>query len=80
MALDTLLIDLVVDPEDHLELWYFEERDLLYNPRSKRAYDIVDSIPVLLKGEARQLDEAEFTVLDEAKAEAVITGPRPASS
>jgi hypothetical protein len=40
----------------------------------------VDSIPVLLKDEARQLDEAAFTELDEAQADAVITGPRPTSS
>jgi len=80
MALDTLLIDHVVDPDDRQELWYFEERDLLYNPRTKRAYDIVNSIPVLLEDEARQLEEAEYTVLDAAKDDAVLTGPRPASS
>ncbi len=80
MALDPLLIDHVVDPDDKQELWYFEGRDLLYNPRTKCAYDVVDSIPVLLESEARHLDEAEFTALDEAKADAVITGPRSSST
>jgi uncharacterized protein YbaR (Trm112 family) len=74
------LLDLLVDPLDHEELWYFEDRQLLYNPRAKRAFAIVDSIPVLLPDEARSLDDAEASALDAAKADAVITGAGPAPS
>ena len=73
MALDTLLIQILVDPEDHGPLFYFEDRELLYNPRTKIAYGVVDSIPVLLTSEAITIDRETATVLDDALGEAIET-------
>jgi uncharacterized protein YbaR (Trm112 family) len=69
MPLDPLLIELLACPEDKGPLWYFEDEDILYNPRLHRAYTIVDSIPVMLIDEAVTVDEAEHARLV-AKAEA----------
>jgi len=79
MALDSLLIEILVDPEDKQPLWYFESENVLYNPRLRRRYDIRDGIPVMLVSEATTVDEAEAARRDGAKAEAVETGlgPRP---
>lgn len=59
MALDTFLLDLLEDPADHGALRYVASRDVLYNPRSHRAYAVRDDIPVLLVSEARDVDDAE---------------------
>jgi len=59
MALDTFLLDLLEDPADHGPLRYVASLDLLYNPRTRRAYEVKDDIPVLLTGEARDVEEAE---------------------
>ncbi len=80
MPLDPLLIELLACPQDKGPLLYFEEEDLLYNPRLKRAYKIVDSIPVMLIDESVEVDEAEDQRLT-AKAAAggaVETGTPPA--
>ena len=68
MALDRKLLDILVCPEDHGALLYFESEDLLYNPRLKRRYDIRESIPVMLIDEATTVDDAEHDRLM-AKAE-----------
>jgi len=39
MALDTLLIGILACPIDKGTLLYFEDDDILYNPRTKTAYD-----------------------------------------
>ncbi|HEY5304284.1 MAG TPA: Trm112 family protein [Acidimicrobiales bacterium] len=59
MALDTFLLDLLEDPADHGPLRYVASLDVLYNPRTRRAYEVKDDIPVLLTGEARDVEEAE---------------------
>jgi uncharacterized protein YbaR (Trm112 family) len=59
MPLDPLLIELLACPEDKGPLLYFEDEDLLYNPRLKRGYKIVDEIPVMLIDEAVPMDDAE---------------------
>jgi uncharacterized protein len=69
MPLDPLLIELLACPEDKGPLLYFEDEDLLYNPRLKRGYQIVDEIPVMLIDEAVSMDDAEHQRLV-AKAEA----------
>jgi uncharacterized protein YbaR (Trm112 family) len=74
MSLDPLLLEILVDPNDRGPLWYFDEDSLLYNPRAKVAYAIVDSIPVLLPEEGRQLDAAEAAELDAKEAKAEVTG------
>ena len=74
MALDTLLIEILVDPEDKQPLWYFETDDVLYNPRLRRRYAIRDGIPVMLISEATSVDEAEHARRNAAKADAIETG------
>jgi len=69
MPLDPLLIELLACPEDKGPLLWFEDEDLLYNPRLKRAYKVVDSIPVMLIDESVAVDDAEHVRLV-AKAEA----------
>ena len=69
MALDPKLLDILVCPEDHGALLYFESEDLLYNPRLKRRYEIRDDIPVMLIDEATTVDDAEHDRLM-AKADA----------
>jgi uncharacterized protein len=63
MPLDPLLIELLACPQDKGPLLYFEDEDLLYNPRLKRGYKIVDSIPVMLIDEAVPVDDAEHARL-----------------
>ena len=69
MPLDPLLIEMLACPEDKGPLLWFEDEDLLYNPRLKRAYKVVDSIPVMLIDESVTVDDAENDRLM-AKAEA----------
>lgn len=69
MALDQTLLDILACPEDKGPLLYFQDEDILYNPRLKRTYRIEDDIPVMLIDEASQVDEAEHDRLT-AKAEA----------
>jgi uncharacterized protein YbaR (Trm112 family) len=69
MPLDPLLIELLACPEDKGPLLFFEDENILYNPRLKRVYKIVDDIPVMLIDEAVAVDNAEHQRLM-AKAEA----------
>jgi uncharacterized protein len=59
MTLDPLLIEVLACPDDKGTLLYFEEEDLLYNPRLHRAYEVRDGIPVMLIEEARSVDDEE---------------------
>ena len=74
MALDALLIEILVDPEDKQSLWYFESEDVLYNPRLRRRFDIRDGIPVMLVSEATAVDEEEHARREAARADVVETG------
>ena len=79
MPLDPLLIEMLACPEDKGPLLWFEDEDVLYNPRLHRAYKVIDSIPVMLIDESVQVDEAEDQRLV-AKADAggaVETGKPP---
>jgi uncharacterized protein YbaR (Trm112 family) len=69
MALDALLLDILACPEDKGPLFYFEDEDVLYNPRLQRKYEIKDDIPIMLIDEAVAADAAEHERLT-AKAEA----------
>jgi uncharacterized protein YbaR (Trm112 family) len=74
-ALDPLLIEILVCPEDKQPLWYLESEAALVNPRLRRRYVIRDGIPVLLIDEAEPLDDAEFARLEGEFARAgVLTG------
>jgi len=51
MTLENFLLDLLEDPVDH--------QNVLYNPRRRVAYEVRDSIPVLLPDESRTVSDAE---------------------
>ena len=55
MALDQLLLDILACPEDKGPLYYFEDEQILLNPRLKRTYEIRDDIPIMLADEATPL-------------------------
>ncbi len=55
--LDSKLLAILVCPADRGPL--IAADSLLYNPRLRRAYPIVDGIPVLLVEEARDVDDDE---------------------
>ncbi len=59
MPLDQLLIDVLACPIDKGPLMWFEEEQLLYNPRLKKAYEVREDIPILLVDEARDVGQAE---------------------
>jgi uncharacterized protein YbaR (Trm112 family) len=72
MALDPQLLELLACPEDKGPLLYFEDEDVLYNPRLKRTYAIRDDIPVMLIDEATTVDDAEHErLLARAEAEGI---------
>ena len=58
-TLDPSLLEILACPEDKGPLHHLADEDLLYNPRLRRAYRVVDGIPVMLVEESVQLDEAE---------------------
>ncbi|MGO9855439.1 MAG: Trm112 family protein [Acidimicrobiales bacterium] len=68
MGLDPLLLDVLACPVDKGPLLWFEEEDVLYNPRLKKSYAVVDGVPVLLVDEAVDVGDAEHERLM-AKAE-----------
>lgn len=59
MSIDRALLDILACPEDKGPLWYIESENVLYNPRLKRAYSVVDGIPVMLIGESRTVSDSE---------------------
>jgi uncharacterized protein YbaR (Trm112 family) len=59
MALETFLLDLLEDPVDHDSLLYVADQNVLYNPRLRVAYEVRDSIPVLLPDESRPVTDEE---------------------
>ncbi len=63
MALDQQLLEILACPEDKGELMYFENENILYNPRLRRAYPIREGIPVLLVNEAEEISEERHTGL-----------------
>ena len=54
-VLSTKLLEILACPEDKGPLFYLADENLLYNPRLKRAYLVIDGIPVMLESEARAL-------------------------
>jgi len=77
MTVEAALLRILVCPIDKMELLYFADEQLLYNPRLRRGYRFAGSVPVLLAGRSEPLDEREHTRLVEAasRGEAVTTGP-----
>ena len=73
-TLSPMLLSVLVDPVDHGPLWYFKERALLYNARTRDVYVIKHQIPVMLESEARRLSESEAADLDRSLDQAIETG------
>jgi uncharacterized protein YbaR (Trm112 family) len=68
MALDAQLLEILACPEDKGPLYYFEDENVLFNPRLKRTYEIRDGIPIMLIDEATSLsDEDNERLVAEAK-------------
>lgn len=81
MALDALLVEILVCPEDKQPLWYLEDEDALVNLRLRRRYPIRDGIPVLLVDECEALDDAELERIEEKVGRSgVLTGSPPAGA
>jgi uncharacterized protein YbaR (Trm112 family) len=59
MTLDPLLLDVLACPVDKGPLLWFEDEDVLYNPRLKKSYAVVDGVPVLLVDEGVQVGDGE---------------------
>jgi len=74
MSLDPKLLEILACPEDKGPLLYFEDEQVLYNPRLKRKYEIRDDIPVMLIDEAVAADDAEH---DRLTAKAAAAGLKP---
>jgi uncharacterized protein YbaR (Trm112 family) len=77
MALDPQLLEILACPEDKEPLLYFEDEDVLYNPRLKRKYAVRDDIPIMLIDEAEAADDAEH---DRLMARADAEGIQPTGS
>ena len=59
MGLDRRLLEVLACPEDKGPLWYFEDEEILYNPRLRRVFVIDNGIPVLLIDESKQVSDEE---------------------
>jgi len=59
MAIPERLLDILVCPEDKGPLHYIDAENVLFNPRLRRTYPVVDDIPVLLIEESTTVDDAE---------------------
>ncbi len=59
MSLDPLLLDVLACPVDKGPLFWFEGENVLYNPRLRKSYAVVDGVPVLLVDEAADVGDAE---------------------
>ena len=68
MSLDPLLLDVLACPEDKGPLLWFEDEEILYNPRLHRSYAVEDGVPVLLIDDAAAVGDTEHERLM-AKAE-----------
>jgi uncharacterized protein YbaR (Trm112 family) len=59
MTIEASLLSILACPEDKGPLFYIESEQVLYNPRLKRVYKVVDGIPVMLIEESVNVDGAE---------------------
>jgi uncharacterized protein YbaR (Trm112 family) len=72
MALDPQLLEILACPEDKGPLLYFEDEEILYNPRLKRSYAVRDGIPIMLIDEATGVsDEEDQRLTAKAQAEGI---------
>ena len=64
MTIDRALLDILACPEDKGPLFYIESENILFNPRLKRSYAVIDGIPVMLIEESTRLTDAEHARLE----------------
>ena len=64
MTLDQSLLEILACPQDKGPLFYIESENILLNPRLKRSYAVVDSIPVMLIEESTQVTDAEHARIE----------------
>ena len=58
-SLNPLLLEILACPKDKGSLIYFEDEQILYNPRLQMCYEIRQGIPVMLIAEAKNLNQIE---------------------
>jgi uncharacterized protein YbaR (Trm112 family) len=77
MSLDPLLLDVLACPVDKGPLLWFDDEDVLYNPRLHKSYAVVDGVPVLLVDEAVDVGDTEHErLMAKAESDGVrATGP-----
>jgi uncharacterized protein YbaR (Trm112 family) len=77
VSLDPLLLDVLACPVDKGPLLWFEDEDILYNPRLKKSYRVEDGVPVMLVDEAADVGDTEHErLMAKAEKDAVrTTGP-----
>jgi uncharacterized protein YbaR (Trm112 family) len=64
MSLDQTLLSILACPEDKGALYFIESEGILYNPRLKRAYAVIDGIPVMLIEDSTTVSDTEHTRLE----------------
>jgi uncharacterized protein YbaR (Trm112 family) len=79
VALDPLLLDVLACPVDKGPLLWFADEEILYNPRLRKSYPVVDGVPVLLVEDGAAVDDSDHERLTaKAEKEGVrATGPAP---
>ncbi len=63
MPLEPGLLDILACPIDKLGLLYFADEAILYNPRLRRVFRLVDGRPLLLPDRAEPVGEEEHARL-----------------
>lgn len=58
-TIEPALLAILACPEDKGPLFYIETESMLYNPRLKRSYAVIDGIPVMLIEDSVTLSDAE---------------------
>lgn len=63
MTIDKSLLAILACPEDKGPLWYIDVEGILYNPRTHRAFPVIDGIPVMLLEESSTVSDTEHARL-----------------
>lgn len=63
MSIDKSLLSILACPEDKGPLWFIESESLLYNPRTKRSFPVINDIPVMLLEESSIVSDVEHARL-----------------
>ena len=63
MSLEGPLLRILACPIDKGELLYFDDEDVIYNPRLRRLYRVADGVPVMLATESEAVSADEHVRL-----------------